>query len=211
MPGLEGAQAHESKLYYEFSQLYDLLFTRVFGPRIHRVVAALEIDPGAQILEVGVGTGLSVGAYPEHCQVTGIDLAPEMLELAQEKLDRLGADHVRLMQMDALNMKFEASTFDYAMAFHVVSVVPQPEKMMREMLRVTKPGGKIVIINHFRSRNQLLATLDKMSEPIFRRLGWHTLSLPELLAGLPLKVEEKYKFSELSLFTILIATNTKSD
>ncbi len=138
---LDGSQAHQSKLYYELSHLYDKLFTRVFSPRIERVIRSLEIEPGAQVLEVGAGTGLSFGAYPSHCQVTGIDLAPEMLEQAQEKIARNGWRHLKVLEMDALNLKFADNTFDYVMAFHVVSVVPDVRRLMQEVLRVSKPGG----------------------------------------------------------------------
>ncbi len=209
MPTLEGAQAHQSKLYYEFSHLYDRLFTRVFYPRIERVIQSLKIPPGARVLEVGVGTGLSFTAYPPHCQVTGIDLAPEMLEQAQEKIDQNGWRHLQVMEMDALNLKFADNSFDYVMAFHVVSVVPDATRLMQEVLRVSKPGATVVIINHFRSRNRLLAALDRLTEPITRRLGWHTLSQNEVLTDVPLDVVRSYKNSPRSLFTIVIGTARK--
>jgi phosphatidylethanolamine/phosphatidyl-N-methylethanolamine N-methyltransferase len=209
MPTLEGAQAHQSKLYYEFSHLYDRLFTRVFYPRIERVIQSLKIPPGARVLEVGVGTGLSFTAYPPHCQVTGIDLAPEMLEQAQEKIDQNGWRHLQVMEMDALNLKFADNSFDYVMAFHVVSVVPDAARLMQEVLRVSKPGATVVIINHFRSRNRLLAALDRLTEPITRRLGWHTLSQNEVLTDVPLDVVRSYKNSPRSLFTIVIGTARK--
>ncbi len=209
MPTLEGAQAHQSKLYYEFSHLYDRLFTRVFYPRIERVIQSLKIPPGARVLEVGVGTGLSFTAYPPHCQVTGIDLAPEMLEQAQEKIDQNGWRHLQVMEMDALNLKFADNSFDYVMAFHVVSVVPDAARLMQEVLRVSKPGATVVIINHFRSRNRLLAALDRLTEPITRRLGWHTLSQNEVLSDVPLDVVRSYKNSPRSLFTIVIGTARK--
>ena len=88
------------------------------------MIRSLNIEPGARVIEVGVGTGLSFDAYPRHCQVTGIDLAPEMLEHAQEKIERNGWRHLKVMEMDALDLKFADSSFDYVMAFHVVSVVP---------------------------------------------------------------------------------------
>jgi phosphatidylethanolamine/phosphatidyl-N-methylethanolamine N-methyltransferase len=209
MPTLEGAQAHQSKLYYEFSHLYDRLFTRVFYPRIERVIQSLKIPPGARVLEVGVGTGLSFTAYPPHCQVTGIDLAPEMLEQAQEKIDQNGWRHLQVMEMDALNLKFADNSFDYVMAFHVVSVVPDAARLMQEVLRVSRPGATVVIINHFRSRNRLLAALDRLTEPITRRLGWHTLSQNEVLTDVPLDVVRSYKNSPRSLFTIVIGTARK--
>jgi phosphatidylethanolamine/phosphatidyl-N-methylethanolamine N-methyltransferase len=210
MPSLEeGAQAHQSKLYYEFSHLYDRLFTRVFYPRIERVIGSLAISQGARVLEVGVGTGLSLSAYPANCQVVGIDLAPEMLEQAQEKINKNGWRHLQVMEMDALNLKFSDNTFDYVMAFHVVSVVPDASRLMREVLRVSKPGATVVIINHFRSRKRLLASIDSLIEPITRRLGWHTLALETVVSRTPLEVTESYKTSKHSLFTIIVGKNRK--
>ena len=209
MPMREGAPAHESKLYYEFSHLYDRLFTRVFFPRIAQVIQWLQIPPGAQVLEAGVGTGLSFTAYPTHCQVTGIDLAPETLEQAQEKIDQNGWRHLKVMEMDALNLKFSDNTFDYIMAFHVVSVVPDATRLMREVLRVGKPGATIVIINHFRSRNRVLAAFDSFMEPITRRLGWHTLTLDEVVGGVPLEVTRTYKTARRSLFTVVVGKSRK--
>jgi phosphatidylethanolamine/phosphatidyl-N-methylethanolamine N-methyltransferase len=209
MSSLEGAQAHQSKLYYEFSHLYDLIFARVFYPRIEHVIHSLNIERGARVLEVGVGTGLSFNAYPAHCQVTGIDLAPEMLEQAQEKIDQNGWRHLQVMEMDALNLKFANSTFDYVMAFHVVSVVPDAGRLMCEVLRVSKPGATVVIVNHFRSQRRLLAAVDNLIEPITRRLGWHTLEQQDVLGGLPLAVTRAYKTSRRSLFSIIVAENRK--
>jgi phosphatidylethanolamine/phosphatidyl-N-methylethanolamine N-methyltransferase len=209
MATLEGAQAHESKLYYELSHFYDRIFTRVFYPRIEMVIRALNIEPGARVLEVGVGTGLSLGAYPAHCQVTGVDLAPEMLEQAREKIVRNGWRHIKVMEMDALKLKFANNSFDYVMAFHVVSVVPDAGQLMREAVRVGKPGATIAIINHFRSPNPLLAALDTFIEPVTRRLGWHTLRLPEVVGGLPMEIRRTYKTARRSLFTIVVGTVCK--
>jgi len=211
MASLEEVQAHESKLYYELSHFYDRVFTRVFSPRIEQVIRSLNIEPGARVIEVGAGTGLSFAAYPAHCQVTGIDLAPEMLGKAQEKIDRNGWRHLKVIEMDALDLKFQDNSFDYAMAFHVVSVVPDASRLMHEVLRVTKPGGTVVIINHFRSRNRLLAALDTLIEPITRRLGWHTLGIEDVVGGVPLAIERTYKTSSRSLFTIVIGKNRKPE
>jgi phosphatidylethanolamine/phosphatidyl-N-methylethanolamine N-methyltransferase len=211
MPSFEGAQAHESKLYAELSYLYDVIFTRIFAPRIHHVIRTLQIPPGAKVLEVGVGTGLSLDAYPEHAQVVGIDLAPEMLEKAEEKVRRNGWRHIKLLEMDALNLKFDDNSFDYVTAFHVVSVVPDAQRLMNEVVRVLRPEGTLAIVNHFRSPNKFFAALDTMIEPITLRLGWHTLDLKDVLEGLPLEVIELYKTNKRSLFTILVARNSKSE
>ncbi|MCX8073805.1 MAG: class I SAM-dependent methyltransferase [Candidatus Binatia bacterium] len=210
MRSFESAQAHESKLYAELSYLYDFIFTRIFAPRIHRVIRSLEIPPGARVLEVGVGTGLSLDAYPEHAEVVGIDLAADMLDKAEDKLRRHGWRHIKLLQMDALNLKFEDDSFDFVTAFHVVSVVPDARKLMTEILRVLRPQGTLAIVNHFRSPNRFFAALDRLMEPVTLRLGWHTLDLRDVLVGLPLEVIELYKTSRRSLFTILVARNAKA-
>jgi phosphatidylethanolamine/phosphatidyl-N-methylethanolamine N-methyltransferase len=205
-----GAQPHESAVYYEFSQFYDAFFGRVFYPRIAKVVRSLGIAPGARVLEIGVGTGLSLGAYPAHCQVTGIDLAPDMLERAQERIDRNGLRNVTVEQGDALDLRFPDDTFDYVTAFHVVSVVPDASRLMAEAQRVCRPGGRIVVINHFRSENRRVARLQHSIDPMTRRLGWTTsLYLRDIVDPSNLHVERQWKTSRRSLFTIMIARNTK--
>jgi phosphatidylethanolamine/phosphatidyl-N-methylethanolamine N-methyltransferase len=202
-----GAEPHESKIYYEFSHLYDRIFTRFFFPRIVSTIRSLNIPRGAKILEVGVGTGLSLEAYPQHSEVTGIDLAPEMLEQAQRKVAREGWRHIRLLQMNALDLEFPDGSFDYVTAFHVVSVVPDHVRLMEELYRVCKPGGTVVIINHFRSRREWLASLVDRLDPITRKLGWRTtLRCTDLFAGAPFEVRRQFKTSEASLFTVVIAT-----
>ena len=208
---LANSQPHESALYYEFSHLYDVFFGRVFYPRIVRVIRSLGIEPGARVLELGVGTGLSLEAYPQHCQVTGIDLAPEMLERAQDRVNRNGWRHVTLQQGDAQNLAFADDAFDYVMAFHVVSVVPDPQRMMAEAERVCRPGGLLTGINHFRSRQPVVARVQRGIDPVTRRLGWTTtLCLPALLDGSRLHVERQWKTSPRSLFTIVVARNAKA-
>jgi len=182
MPILENStHAYQSKLYGEFSQFYDLVFARIFYPRIAAVIRTLGIPPGARVLEVGVGTGLALGAYPAHCQVTGVDLAPDMLEHAQERIVRNGWRHIQVMQGDAMNLDLPNDSFNYVMAFHVVSVVPDASRMMSEVQRVCRPDGRIVVINHFRSQQRLLDAFDRRLEPLTRRWGWHTLSRREVL------------------------------
>lgn len=204
-------QAYQSKLYYEFSHLYDLVFARIFYRRIASVIRSLAIPPGARVLELGVGTGLSLDCYPRDCSVIGVDLAPEMLEHAQEKVDRNGWKHVRLMEMDAMDLDFPDSSFDYVMGFHVVSVVPDCSRLMREAQRVLRPGGTLTLINHFRSKNPLLAAIDRGLEPLTRYWGWNTLGHAEVFDGLSLEIERLYKTSRWSLFTIVIARNRKQE
>ena len=209
--GTTAPHSYESKLYGEYSGIYDLIFARFFYPRIAAVIRDLRIPRGAKVLELGVGTGLALRAYPPHCQVTGIDLAPDMLERAQERIDRRGWRHIELHEMNAQDLEFEDSTFDYVMAFHVVSVVPDANQLMREAQRVCKPGGRVVVVNHFRFEQKVLAALDRSIEPITRRVGWHTLGRDEVFSDLPLEMSRVYKTSRRSLFTVVVARNAKSE
>lgn len=204
------SQPHESVFYGELSNLYEPLFRRVFYPRIAAVIQSLKIEPGARVLEVGVGTGLSLDAYPAHAQVVGIDLAQDMLAKAQDKIDANGWRHIRVQQGDAQNVSFPDDSFDYVMAYHVISVVPDPRRMMAEMHRVCRPGGTIVLINHFRSDNPILTAVFKMIDPVLRLLGWTTLRLGEVADPTQLHIERQWKTSSRSLFTIVVARNAKA-
>lgn len=197
---------HESKIYSRFAHFYDRIFTGIFVPRIERVIRDLQIEPGSRVLEVGVGTGLSLQAYPSHCRVIGVDLAPDMLARARRKIEQQGWRHIELAVGDAQALEFPDDSFDYVTSFHVVSVVPDSSQMIREMVRVCRPGGTIVIINHFRSERRMLAWLVDRLDPITRKLGWRTtLRVSDLLDAVPLELARRYKTSGRSLFTVMIA------
>jgi len=200
-------EAHESKLYSDFAPLYDKIFGKIFYSRLERVIEDVEIPPGAKVLEVGAGTGTSFPAYPAHCEVTGIDLAPDMLARARQKIKENGWTHLQVLEMNALNLEFPDNTFDYVMAFHVVTVVPDPIRMVEEAKRVCKPGGKIVIVNHFTSDVPVLGPLTEALDPITRWLGWRTdLKLKPFIQATNLTVEKIYKLSKSSLYTVLLGS-----
>ena len=115
------------------------------------------IKPGDRVLEVGVGTGINAALYPRDCAVTGIDLSSSMLEKARERVARKGIRNVRLLEMDAADLKFADNSFDIVYAPYLISVVPDPVAVAREMRRVCRPGGRIIILNHFRSPNRAAA------------------------------------------------------
>ncbi len=202
-------RSHHGKMYNELSPLYDGFFFPFFGPRIRATIRSLDISPGAKVLEVGVGTGLSLPAYPSHASVTGVDLSDKMLDRARRKVDRNGWDHVNLQQMDALDLEFPDEHFDYVTAFHVVSVVPDSERLMREMLRVVKTGGGVVIINHFRTERKWLSPFVGLLNPFTRRMGWHmNLRFSDVFESRPLRVERRFRTSTRSLFTVVVARKT---
>jgi phosphatidylethanolamine/phosphatidyl-N-methylethanolamine N-methyltransferase len=203
-------EAHESKLYSELAPLYDKIFGKIFYNRLEQVIDDLDIPPGAKVLEVGAGTGTSFPAYPTHCDITGVDLAPDMLARARRKIQENGWSHLKVLEMNALDLDFSDNTFDYVMAFHVVTVVPDPIRMIAEAKRVCKPGGRIVIVNHFTSDVPLLGTLTQALDPITRWLGWRTdLKLKPFIETSNLKVEKIYKLSKASLYTVLLCRKDK--
>ena len=197
-------EAHESEIYSKYASLYDRTFGKIFYKRIQHVIASLNIPAGAKVLELGVGTGTSFPAYTDHCEVTGIDLAPEMLAEAREKIRKNDWSHLQVMQMDALHLDFPNDSFDYVTAFHTVSVVPDPVQMLLEAKRVCRPGGQIVIINHFASDLPIIGSLTEALDPLTRHLGWRTnLRLDDFLETTDLSVEEVYKLSKSSLYTVI--------
>ncbi len=197
-------QAHESRIYSDYASLYDKTFGKIFYNRIKHVIESLHIPPGAEVLELGVGTGTSFPAYPTNCKVMGIDLAKDMLAQARAKISKNSWSHLQVMEMDALNLTFADNSFDYVTVFHTVTVVPDPVQMLAEAQRVCKPGGKIVIVNHFTTDLPIIGSLTEALDPITRRLGWRTkLKLEPFLQATDLTVEEIYKLSKVSLYTVI--------
>ena len=198
------------KIYAAYSNVYDLLFKRFFYPRIRSAIESMAIHPGDRILDIGVGTGLSLPLYPRYCEVIGIDLSMDMLEKARKKVERLGLTHIRLMAMDAMNLFFRDNSFDKVFISHVVSVVPDPIRTLEEAKRVCKRKGDIVIVNHFQSENRVVAKIEEMINPICKRIGWRSdLSLQGILQESGLKVERHYKLRKMDLWRIIFATNDK--
>jgi phosphatidylethanolamine/phosphatidyl-N-methylethanolamine N-methyltransferase len=177
-----------TKVYEKLASVYDFTFGPVLHPGRVDAIERMGIRPGDRVLEVGVGTGINAALYPRDCSVTGVDLSSPMLEKARERVARKGVRNVRLLQMDAANLKFGDDTFDIVYAPYVISVVPDPVAVTREMCRVCRPGGRIVILNHFRSRNALMAWIERMISPFTVHIGFKSdLDLPAFLAQAELK------------------------
>ncbi|HJZ76682.1 MAG TPA: methyltransferase domain-containing protein [Vicinamibacterales bacterium] len=136
-------------VYARLAPFYDLIYGATLEHGRRRAMRQLSPQPGDSILEVGVGTGLSALLYPRECRVAAIDLSAPMLARARTRLERHGATHVRLCRMDAGRLAFRDAEFDAVYAPYVLNVVPDPIDVAREMRRVCRPNGRIVLLNHF--------------------------------------------------------------
>ena len=162
------------RTYRLFSGSYDILFGPVFHPGRKEAVRIANDRPGQRILEVGVGTGLSLPHFRADSRVTGIDISAEMLEKAKRRTERLGLAHVvGLHLMDAENLAFANNSYDAVLALYVASVVPDPARFAAEMRRVCIPGGTIVVVNHFTSENPLARFMEKRLAHAARHIGFH--------------------------------------
>ena len=206
----ESQLPHKSRLYHNLVPAYQALWPAIARKRISGAIADLNITPGADVLEVGVGTGLSLSSYPTNIQLTGVDLSEAMLAEAEVSIDENGWDHVTVESMNAEDLRFADSSFDFVTSFHTITVVSDPVQMMSEVVRVCRPGARILIINHFRSDNPLIARVVDSTSNITKHLGWRTdLDLNDIVKELPLHVDHCYKPNPMSLFTVMTATCTK--
>ncbi|MFC1491267.1 class I SAM-dependent methyltransferase [Nitrospinota bacterium] len=182
------------KIYDRWGKIYDLIFKRIFREGRNVGAQMLDLKPGEKLLEVGVGTGLSLPLYSKYAQITGIDISPKMLEQAAEKVAKDHLFNIELEVMDAQTMTFPDNSFDCVTACYVVSAAPDPHKVVSEICRVCKPGGRIVFINHFKSHNLVLAAFETLINGVCRKFGWETtLDLDALLESnnlVPLATEK---------------------
>ncbi len=191
--------------YARWAPVYDRTFGAITNVGRRRAVTYLNTLSGS-VLEVGVGTGLSLQHYKSDLRVTGMDFSEEMLAKAQDKVDRLQLDHVvALRQMDARELDFPDNAFDNVAAMHVLSVVPEPERVMAEIARVLKPGGRVVITNHFKREKGALAFLERITAPLANTIGWHSdFEIETVLKEPSLEIEEQKTLPPLGMMTFLV-------
>ncbi|QBQ56128.1 class I SAM-dependent methyltransferase [Nitrosococcus wardiae] len=199
------------KAYKRYATLYDAWFGPVMQRGRKESIEKLNCQPGDKILEVGVGTGLSLPLYPPFVQVTGIDISPEMLERANVRKKRLGLENVvELRVMDAEYMEFPDNSFDKVTATYVASVVPHPERLVDELKRVCKPDGELFILNHFQSTNPVLAGMERLLSPLSRFLGFHPdLCLDSFVKGTDLEVIDITSTNLFGYWKLVRARNNK--
>ena len=191
--------------YARWAPVYDKTFGAITEAGRRRAVAHINAR-GGKVLEVGVGTGLSLEQYTPDVEVTGIDFSDDMLEKARRRVERRGLANVAdLRQMDARELDFPDASFDTVAAMHIVSVVPEPERVMAEMARVCKPGGQIVITNHFARERGVMAVIERLMAPFEKTLGWHSDFPLDRVTGEPnLRIVSRKPLPPLGMMTFLV-------
>jgi phosphatidylethanolamine/phosphatidyl-N-methylethanolamine N-methyltransferase len=188
------ASRRVEKVYGVLARVYDGFFDWALAPGRRRAVACLAVSTGERVLEVGVGTGLSIPEYPVGAEVVGIDISEPMLERARVRRDELRRTDVRIEKMDARAIRYPDGHFDKVLAPYVISVVPDPDKVLAEMVRVCRPGGTIIVVNHFGSASRFLAFWERLLTPLSNWMGFR-LDLPvetvTRASGLTLRRDER--------------------
>ncbi len=197
-------EAQVKNAYRRWAPVYDHTFGRVASEGRKHAVEVINQSNG-KVLEVGVGTGLSLPDYKSSLEITGIDLSPEMLDKARERVAEEGLENVvGLYEMDASELKFEDASFDTVVAMFVITVVPDPAKVMRELARVCKPGGEVMLVNHFSTEEGVRGWVERRMAPFGDKLGWHPVFDTDRVMICPeLQLMEKRALRPWGIFTMM--------
>jgi phosphatidylethanolamine/phosphatidyl-N-methylethanolamine N-methyltransferase len=190
--------------YRRWAPIYDLTFGKIAEAGRKNAVQIINRRRG-RVLEVGVGTGLSLPCYGSHLTITGIDLSPEMLAKAQDKVDRHNLANVAgLHEMDAGALAFPDESFDTVVAMYVMTVVPVPQRVMRELERVCAAGGEVILVNHFSEDEGVRGFLERKLAPFADLIGWRPVfDIDQVLVCEDLRLAERRSLRPFGLFTML--------
>ena len=189
--------------YSRWAPIYDRVFGAVFEAGRRAAVDVINATSG-RLLEVGVGTGLTLPRYGKQLSVTGIDLSPDMLAVAKKRVaeEKLGNVEA-LIEMDASRLAFPDASFDNVVVMYVITVVPHPDQVMAEVERVLKPGGEAIFVSHFASESGLFALVEEWLTPITKKLGWRPdFPISRILGRPGLETIEVKRLGFLGLFSV---------
>lgn len=192
------------KAYARWAPVYDFSFGPVADAGRKRAIDIINQRAGT-LLEVGVGTGVALPRYAPHLTVTGIDLSPDMLRIARERVRERKLENIAgIYEMDASELRFEDASFDTVVAMYVMTVVPDPVQVLKELERVCAPGGEVVIVNHFAQDHGVRGWVESFMAPAARALGWHPDFRAETITDIAtLELVETVKLKPFGLFTML--------
>lgn len=198
------------RAYARWAPVYDKVFGTGFRAGRNAAVAYLNELPAGRILECGVGTGISLSAYRRDHRITGMDVSPEMLAIARERVARDGLTNVdALDEADAAKLPYADESFDASVAMFVITVVPDVVTVMNELIRVTKPGGKVVFVSHFSDQRGWRKSFGEALAPLSASLGWHTDFTIDRIMGYPkLRHIETRRIGPLGFFSLVIFERT---
>lgn len=190
--------------YRRWAPIYDLTFGKIAEAGRKNAVQIINRRRG-RVLEVGVGTGLTLPCYGSHLTITGIDLSPEMLAKAEDKVDRHNLANVAgLHEMDAGALAFPDESFDTVVAMYVMTVVPVPQRVMRELERVCAAGGEVILVNHFSEDEGVRGFLERKLAPFADLIGWRPVfDIDQVLVCEDLRLAERRSLRPFGLFTML--------
>ena len=198
------------RVYTGYARVYNRIFGTIFQRSREAAIHDLNVQPDERVLEVGVGTGLCLPFYPAHCRITGVDLSDGMLARARDLVRSRKLSHVKLFRMDAGAMDFPDGSFDTVVAAYVVTAVPDHRKVMSEMIRVCRPGGRIMLLNHFTHDAKLIAAFEKAISPLCKHIGFRTdLSVADVLDGWPIIMQRHEKVNPLQMWRVVECINAK--
>jgi phosphatidylethanolamine/phosphatidyl-N-methylethanolamine N-methyltransferase len=192
------------KAYRRWAPVYDVVFGKVVEAGVKQAASRANEFSG-KLLEVGVGTGLALRHYGPHLKVTGIDLSTDMLKLARKRMKKSSHGNIEaLLEMDATSLAFQDNHFDIVVASYVLTVVPNPAKVIHELARVTKPGGTVLIVNHFSVESGLRGAIEKSLAKHAPKLGWRPeFRYETLLVSERLRLTSIKPVKPLGFFTML--------
>jgi phosphatidylethanolamine/phosphatidyl-N-methylethanolamine N-methyltransferase len=198
--------AHIVAAYARWAPIYDPIFGVITAVAQRATVAVLNRLPDGRLLELGVGTGITLPRYRRGHRITGIDLSPDMLERARKRVARRGLANVEaLHEMDAARLTMADGSFDAGVAMFVMTVVPEPQRVLSELIRVVRPGGRVVLVNHFSAEGGVRMSIEKWLTRFAASLGWNPdFPLATVLGRPQLRLIEKKRLAPFGLYTLLV-------
>ncbi len=198
-----------TKIYSLYSHFYDSFFGAIFHPGLRAASELMNIQPGEKVLEVGIGTGMSLSLYPDNVEVVGIDISQDMIKQAGEKKQRMGYTNVKLCITDAAEMGFKNNYFDKVIASHSITVIPKPDETLKEIKRVCKEDAEFFFLNYSGSDDNVVARIEKAWSPIRSRLGLgKAIDLEGLLQKANFKIDFKNRVNIFKLFQLIKCSNS---